>query len=500
MIEIVFAVILAIWIISAFLVYASGSFNGFALLFSPLIVIAWFIKQRRNPFLYIALALILTVGSCAFARADTSAGYANMQRAVGGILQQNAVSRGYSLSDPRTYLTLYGWGKTAATTVAAAGVGAAVVGTSPGWGSLILAAAIGAGVTYAMNIALDGTVKWLAGTGEKPLTTTNTNSNAPNGSTDLNPALQTWASNNLATYGVSEVSKFIFGAASGGTSTTGGYCPSYPDAGPGTFYLISGVQSNGCTTYNGFFYSPTAQDLAKTDCGSGSKPTSWSKCSGTSGPQSSVTVSGQTMSDAVLSIPEASLAQPIDYNTLAMMLNSVWKSAASDPGYAGVPYSISDPITTEEVQIWAQANPSSYPTVAELTVATSGPSSYSPSTTAKPGTSVSPAVSQTSSTATNPASQSPQINLGADPNIGFVVPEAPTVDSIFSPFVNLVKPFINFQINAPVGICPTANFDVFGKQILMHQHCDLFEGLRPVIQTVMSAAFMVAAFMIFISA
>jgi hypothetical protein len=54
--------------------------------------------------------------------------YSNMQRSIGGIVEQVAKSRGFSTADPRSYGTLYGMGKAAVGTAAGVGAGVLVVG------------------------------------------------------------------------------------------------------------------------------------------------------------------------------------------------------------------------------------------------------------------------------------------------------------------------------------------------------------------------------------
>jgi hypothetical protein len=120
----------------------------------------------------IILSISIGIFSCsqAIAQATSEPAYANMQRAVGGIIQQTAQARGYSTTDPRTYGTLYGIGKAAVS--AASGAGAvslaaqsagvvAAAATAPAWLSLLGTAVVFAGVGYVVNIALDKSISFL---------------------------------------------------------------------------------------------------------------------------------------------------------------------------------------------------------------------------------------------------------------------------------------------------------------------------------------------------
>jgi hypothetical protein len=185
---------------------------------------------------------------------------------------------------------------------------------------------------------------------------------------------------------------------------------------------------------------------------------------------------------------------------MAMMINNLWRSAASQIGYAGVPYSTAQPVTSADVQAWAQANPAAYPTVRALTTPVTSPATdFAPSISTSTATTVQPATSTLSPTSTNPAQGSPQINLGPDPNIGAPSLEAtPTAQSIFQPFLNLVQPILSFNFNAPVGVCPKPVFDVFGKSVSMTSHCDIAEENRSALTFIMMLCYtIIALFIIF---
>src|SRR5450830_1706211 len=107
-----------------------------------------------------ALSALLSISANAQSTLNEPA-YANMQRAMGGIISNNLQSRGFSASDPRIYSTLYGVGQAATVAAAGAGVGLLAAGSLPVWGTALGIAAASGVVGTLFALATVFLVKWL---------------------------------------------------------------------------------------------------------------------------------------------------------------------------------------------------------------------------------------------------------------------------------------------------------------------------------------------------
>jgi hypothetical protein len=202
----------------------------------------------------------------------------------------------------------------------------------------------------------------------------------------------------------------------------------------------------------------------------------------------------ETPSQAVNDIPAADLDKPLNPAIIAAMANRLWEQAASQPGYDGIPYPYSNPITADEVSNWTQANPDYAPTVSDFVTPNPDPATDS----GTPGSQWT--LPQNPSTTTNPAQASPQTNLGSDPNIGAPTLEAPpTAQQIAQPILDLLPNLRNFQPVTQTGICPRPTIELYGTHVL-DAHCKLIEDNKPIIQAAMVFAWAVIALFIILSA
>lgn len=464
------------WALSVAVVLSTDNAPSFkTLLAAPFLVAASFWPVTRV--VLVLLVVVSAVATCSMARAQavgTDAAYLNMQRAMGGIIQAAGASRGYVPNDPRTYKTMYHVGRQVIAGAAAAGTAILIGGTAPAWGTALAMAALSAGVYYAVDLGIDALVQW-AFNGDGTINVTGTAQVAA-GYTN------TSCDSSDPTYG---------------TYSTYNWCGAGQGTNPDLQIATCGSEPNPTLVCTGNFWQTGATRQA----------TSWAdgltllpniQTNTTSQP---ISAPSQSLDQAAALLSAQQREQPVSPQALAMMVNEYWRQAAAEPGYDGIPYPASNPVTAAEVQAWAQANPGAVPTVQSLVTPVANPSTdLAPSTSTQPSTPVAPVITEVPPTATNPVQEQPQVNLGVDPHIGPPTLVPPTADSIFSPFMELVQPFINFQVNAPAGVCPKPVFNVFDTQLHMTQHCDIFETLRPVITAVMSAVFVVAAFLIIFSA
>jgi hypothetical protein len=510
-----------------------------------------FMTRLVKTFILFFSFLSVTLASYGQTVADPA--YANMQRAVGGIIQQTAQSRGYSTTDPRTYSTLYGVGQTATSAAVGVGAGLLIAGTSPAWGSVLAYAAITAGVSYAVNIGIDALIKWaFPSSTSGQLTVT-----APVFTGSTTYPNQVLYSGDAATYQPTSGTLFMASATGYSYTCVGNDSMAILNCsianGPGSGSAANNMNppycncgSTGCmfgkarlnsygnqsqavllppltfgSSYRDVGYSCTPSKISSNtifndgssvpeyvkNCPIGTAASyttnngalSWTQCIVYS--TTNASSSSGTSTDAASSLTSSQKSTPVDYSTMALMINQLWKQAATTTGYAGIPYSATQPITSADVQAWAQANPAAYPTVEALTTPVANASTdLKPSTSIQPSTAVSPAISPTATTATNPSTQ-PVINLGSDPNIGPPSLETPpTAPQILAPILGLFPSLKNFAVPAHSGECPKPSFDAFDKHFVMESHCSMFEQNRSALSGFMLLAFSLVAIFIVLSA
>ncbi|OXH91797.1 hypothetical protein CA830_08815 [Burkholderia multivorans] len=225
-------------------------------------------------------------------------------------------------------------------------------------------------------------------------------------------------------------------------------------------------------------------------------------------------ISGSDLSTIYSQLSPASLSQPLDPLTLAQLTNQTWQQAANQPGYQGLPYSVTQPIGYQDVQPWAVANPSAVPNIGDL---------FRPAT--DPGVStvtISPTVQPGSVSTADPGSNpsvppgtnvnvvnTPNVNvvnkvsvdLGADPGVASPSLEAtPTISMILSPLLNLLPDLKHWSVPSHGTACPKPSFSVLGHSFTLTVQCDLAESNRTAIYTAFAAMFTVAALFVVLRA
>lgn len=203
------------------------------------------------------------------------------------------------------------------------------------------------------------------------------------------------------------------------------------------------------------------------------------------------------LDSALPNISPAVKAKPLSDATIAKIVDTVWKNAAAQPGYTGLPYSVTQPVTASDVAPWRIENPTASPTVGDLLTPANNPNSttvpVSPTITV---TTTNPTPTPTPSGLTNVnVVNTPNVNvvnkiqvdLGPDP--GLTSPNletTPTAQSILNPLLNLFPSLKNFIVPIHNSTCPKPTISIFNKSILLDGHCTLLETVRPTIYAVMA--------------
>lgn len=213
-----------------------------------------------------------------------------------------------------------------------------------------------------------------------------------------------------------------------------------------------------------------------------------------------------------LSSDNSTKSVKVSQQLLADTANKAWQQAAAQPGYAGQPYPVGQPLTTQDVARWTLANPASDPTIDDMLRPASDPAIY------PEGVPISPTIVYVAPTPTNPSpgagsnvnvvntpnvtvTNTVKVDFGLDPAIGTPGLEpAPSGSQVLLPLTSLFPEFRSFQTPQHVGECPKPAFDVFGKSIVMDAQCTIAEQHRAALAAVMMAVWLLVGLFILLSA
>jgi hypothetical protein len=219
------------------------------------------------------------------------------------------------------------------------------------------------------------------------------------------------------------------------------------------------------------------------------------------------------LNTAFPSMPSSLTGAKLSADTLARLANQSWQQAANAPGYHGLPYSVTLPLTAMDVQPWIDANPTAAPTIGDLLTPASDPgiSTVTISPTAQPGASAPNAGSSPSvgdGTNVNVVN-TPNVNvvnkvsvdLGSDPGVQSPTLESmPTISMILSPLLNLLPDLKHWTVPTHNAVCPEPSFSMLGHSFTLKAQCDLAESNRTAIYTAFAAMFTLAALFIVLRA
>lgn len=442
--------------------------------------------------------------------------------AIGGVIEQKGIKAGFAANDPRINATLAATTAVVTTVALAASVGA----SAPFWVTLLIGSAVAAVISLVTDFFYD-----LIFNGD--------------GTYDYG-GIQASETGAMVKYG--PYYRVIHGCISGDprTSLLCSFAWAPPNWASSTGYSIGGCflygeTGVGCnytyTTYDGVFksgveYVNKFASGAPQDC----PPNTYIKqlvvgytpCltpSGTAGhPRADTIVPGpgiiiprsMHLSDVIETIPDAIIGSPINPQILADATNKYWREAASKPGYVGLPYSYSNPVTAADVQQWQQANLSSYPSVSDFITPAINPQTgtvpittpgrpITPNPNPGPNPGPGPVINPNPGTITGTGTTNINVtvDLGADPGIGSPNLEStPTGMEILAPITGLMPDLRNFQVPSHQGECPKPEFDipVLNTRVRMDAQCTLLEEVRGPLYNASLLAWIIAALFIVLSA
>jgi hypothetical protein len=456
----------------------------------------------KNIVIALFIASLLAPFSSVHAQTTADPAYANMQRAVGGIVNNHVAANGYASSDPRTYQTLKAIGTAAVSGVAAAGAGVLLAGSSVAWGSVLAIAVVGSVISYGVSLGLDQLTKWVfSSSGVTPVSSSTNQS-----TTAITAGSQVYCSGTTCAATFDElVNAKLTAYCKNNDSASFPYCGSVTCSLPLLGRVCIGKKNILDTLIVAYVLGPNHPTSTSTiSCALGQI----SENNVCASPSASNTNAPVSLANAFSGLSPQQLQQPVDYATMALMINKLWKDAAAQSGYQGVPYDVSNPVTSTEVQAYATANPTTYPSVGGLAAAIGSPGSaavttgLAPSVPTAPNQPVVPAVPDNPPGTTVTAPPAPTTDLGVDPNIRFVPPVAPTAQSILDPILNMLPGWRTATFTAN-GDCPKPNINFapfMNLTVTMESHCNLIEQNRALISSLMSGVWLLIAALIVLAA
>lgn len=385
---------------------------------------------------------------------------------VAAVIKSKIAKRGFASNDPRFNAAVGAVGAA----VVQIGTTVVVAGTAPAWGSVLATAVIAGAVGY----GLDALVGWVFNSDGTATFT------PPSGPVFVPGPGQQW----------------VYFSKNGTTS-------GYPlDSNNGSFAACSAYWKsdfyNVVSSSNFACYLELTPEMGGGPVANPQWMSNWGWVTSTPDPNYVPPGAGTSApitkpaAEALANLSDAEKAKPLDAKVVADIANAAWEQAASQPGYSGVPYSMSDPVTAADVATARAENP-------WMPVSTVGDLVNPISPTNPLGQAVAPVGNV--GAGTNPAADQPLQNLGVDPGIGAPILEAtPTGAQVVAPLANLMPDLRNFQVPPHAASCPRPTFDLFGKQIVMDSQCSLFENVRGELYNAMLVTFLIIALFIILSA
>jgi hypothetical protein len=206
-----------------------------------------------------------------------------------------------------------------------------------------------------------------------------------------------------------------------------------------------------------------------------------------------------SMTDAVNLMPSSELDQPVNPQIISAIADALWQKASQQPGYNGVPYPVSNPISTGDAAA-ARQSATSWPTVRDLTTGSTNPTTDF-AVPANTGTTTPTTNPTNPTTPSDPSTNQPTVNLGPDPGIASPTLESsPTMPQILGPILSLFSDVRAFQVPGHQGICPRPSLSAFGRMFTINSHCTLIEQQRSVIAGFMAVVWMLIGLMIVLKA
>lgn len=437
--------------------------------------------------LILSWATVIVIGFFVWTDVRAQAGVAvsAVGRSTVGLVQRQWGRMGFAANDPRYLTATSTYGSAvggAATNVLVVAGGALILGTPIGWGTLAVAALVGAGTSIALDLLTseqggqvtlnpDGTYSYSRAGQPLPASTLLSASQCFTDS--AYPAICVSRPEYVAPRLQSITAASANGCLSGFTCGT-----TWEYAAPGTSGVSCGSQTatRGCTVRWDVQNSDglrvaTFQRAISIQSGTRSDP-----------PPPPQTVTGATAAQALADLPASTLDAALNPAAEAALANRLWAGASANDDRV-IPYSPANAITPQDVLDYRAANPGAAPTLRQFL---SDPALTLGQSLPQPQPSTQPALPV--------AGAGTPIDLGFDPQIGPPeLEDTPEAGDILSPILNLGGDLRNMVITPQPSACPVAAFDAFNRSYSIDAHCSLIEPFRPLIQGAMMLVWLLVA-------
>jgi hypothetical protein len=470
--------------------------------------------MRKRFWTLLATLLATTSATAVYAQADPVPNPYRINAAIRGAVEMTMIRRGFAANDPRFIATISRMSATLTSAARASAVVTAGAVTAPAWGSVAVSLGVGLVIGYAVDLAAGALVRWIFNADgtitqiQRPLP----DGQVPNwyppykaGEPDTSPefvgGIRVRRPDDALNFlRESEGSVLYFPAE--GWSVEEWARP-----------VRSGVYQN---CYDGIAAGPFCAIIAPSQV----RPLR--------------TFQNADFATASKSLPASDLQQPLNQTILAAIANRAWSEAASSPDYAGVPFSVLEPVTETDIVRDDVSTPiATAPTVADFVApqpvsqplpgldpagseqtdgGTStnapiqGPShSQSPASNADSGYSLDPATTDepmnNNEDEAESGSESDQEVDVDDPGIGApALEEIPTAAQILEPLRHFFPSLQDLDMSAQHGECPQPSFQFGGREFVLKAQCDLIEERRDVISASFLAAFALLSILIVLRA
>jgi hypothetical protein len=205
---------------------------------------------------------------------------------------------------------------------------------------------------------------------------------------------------------------------------------------------------------------------------------------------SSGSSSPKTLQTAYDALPQAAKDGALSPELAAELANRLWRDAAVQPGYDGVPWSGDVPVNGPDFLPVQAAHPSDWPVTSALNDVV--PTSVSPVQS-----------SYVNPNQVNSPSGSTKVDLGPDPGV-----QAPNLESpptnLFKPISDLLAPWLTWTVPNHSGVCPTfqASPSIAGRvfNVDLSSHCAFVEPYKSTILAASLVCWAVIAVFIILAA
>ncbi|RZI43726.1 hypothetical protein EGT07_08130 [Herbaspirillum sp. HC18] len=436
---------------------------------------------------------------CAHLHAATPGPYdGKVNGAISGILYNKLSAMGFggqaNLYDATAMAVIGTFGAALLQSYGSAAVasGSVLAGAPVLWLPALGGLAVGASAGVGLYLAANGLTNWLF---------------KPDGTVSTSVSSGALVGGMSARFSNCGIGASIWG---GSVTAIGGACFPLIQAAMASAKSFACNDSNGwCSVYDSGgsyivvqFQAVSGTVPAGVNCGSGIYNASNGSCSAL--PLSAPT----SIASAIASIPQSDTGKPLNPQILAGAVNQAWQNAAAKPGYQGIPYDPTVPVTVSDVAAWQAAHATDYPTV-QSAIAPIAPGAVAPFA----GTVSVPSSAATSGTGTETVTgtgvgvqpvdvvNKVSVDLGADPGITFPGLEAiPTTPQILDPLFSLLPSLRTYSVPDHTATCPTATLNLFNGTQSFDAHCNLLEQVHGIVAACMLAVWALVSLRVTLSA